>query len=156
MNLARYGILISSKRGKQKQPRWSGVPKGKARTPDNTKEQDKGIVRRAEALRYFKACRGCGETSWERKEIGHMRYNLSKIMLKAWSIYRKGSGLSFGECLHRAWLSDDEDHKGRLPEADQRDDTGWEKAVHYVKPEKLPEHCLWMCVGWRHRCQEPS
>ncbi len=31
-----------------------------------------------------------------------MRYNLSKIMLKAWSIYRKGSGLSFGECLHRA------------------------------------------------------
>lgn len=34
-----------------------------------------------------------------------MRYNLSKIMLKAWSIYRKNEGLSFSECLHRAWLS---------------------------------------------------
>ena len=34
-----------------------------------------------------------------------MKYNLSKIMLKAWSIYRKDSSLSFGECLHRAWLS---------------------------------------------------
>ena len=34
-----------------------------------------------------------------------MKYNLRKIMLKARSIYRKNSGLSFGECLHRAWLS---------------------------------------------------
>ena len=34
-----------------------------------------------------------------------MKYNLRKIMLKAWGIYRKNSGLSFGECLHRAWLS---------------------------------------------------
>ncbi len=34
-----------------------------------------------------------------------MRYNLSKIMLKAWSIYRKEGDLPFGECLHRAWLS---------------------------------------------------
>lgn len=34
-----------------------------------------------------------------------MKYNLSKIMLKAWRIYRESKELSFGECLHRAWLS---------------------------------------------------
>ena len=34
-----------------------------------------------------------------------MKYNLRKIMLRAWRTYRKGRGLSFGECLHRAWLS---------------------------------------------------
>lgn len=34
-----------------------------------------------------------------------MRYNLRKIMLKAWSIYRKHTELGFAECLHRAWLS---------------------------------------------------
>ena len=34
-----------------------------------------------------------------------MKYNLSKIMFKAWSIYRKGEGLSFAECLHRAWIT---------------------------------------------------
>lgn len=34
-----------------------------------------------------------------------MRYNLSKVMLKAWKIYRKTKGISFGEALHRAWLS---------------------------------------------------
>lgn len=34
-----------------------------------------------------------------------MKYNLSKIMLRAWKIYRENRGLSFGECLHRAWLT---------------------------------------------------
>lgn len=34
-----------------------------------------------------------------------MKYNLRKIMLRAWANYRKNSNLSFGECLHRAWLS---------------------------------------------------
>lgn len=34
-----------------------------------------------------------------------MKYNLSKIMLKAWKIYRKETGISFAEALHRAWLS---------------------------------------------------
>lgn len=34
-----------------------------------------------------------------------MKYNLSKIMLKAWKIYRKIKGINFGESLHRAWLS---------------------------------------------------
>lgn len=34
-----------------------------------------------------------------------MRYNLSKVMLKAWKIYRKEKGISFAESLHRAWLS---------------------------------------------------
>lgn len=34
-------------------------------------------------------------------------YNLSKIMLKAWKIYRqnKEKGINFAESLHRAWLS---------------------------------------------------
>ncbi|MCD8119436.1 MAG: hypothetical protein LUE29_08165 [Lachnospiraceae bacterium] len=34
-----------------------------------------------------------------------MKYNLSKIMKRAWKNYRENTGLSFGECLHRAWLS---------------------------------------------------
>lgn len=34
-----------------------------------------------------------------------MKYNLSKIMLKAWKNYRENKGLFFSECLHRAWLS---------------------------------------------------
>ena len=34
-----------------------------------------------------------------------MKYNLREIMLRAWSLYRKGDGLSFAECLHRAWIS---------------------------------------------------
>ena len=32
-------------------------------------------------------------------------YDLRKIMLRAWRIYRKGEGLSFAECLHRAWIT---------------------------------------------------
>ena len=32
------------------------------------------------------------------------KYNLSKIMHKAWSLYRKGKA-AFAECLHRAWNS---------------------------------------------------
>lgn len=34
-----------------------------------------------------------------------MKYNLSKIMLKAWKVYRSSKQISFGEALHRAWLS---------------------------------------------------
>lgn len=34
-----------------------------------------------------------------------MKYNLSKIMLKAWKIYRKTKDIRFAEALHRAWLS---------------------------------------------------
>ncbi|WP_313584541.1 hypothetical protein [Lacrimispora sp.] len=34
-----------------------------------------------------------------------MKYNLRKIMLRAWTNYRKNKNLSFAECLHRAWLS---------------------------------------------------
>ena len=33
-----------------------------------------------------------------------MKWNLKKIMLRAWSLYRKGVA-AFGECLHRAWNS---------------------------------------------------
>lgn len=31
-----------------------------------------------------------------------MRYNLSRIMHRAWTLFRKFS-ISFSECLHRAW-----------------------------------------------------
>jgi len=34
-----------------------------------------------------------------------MKYNLRKIMFRAWKNYRENKGLSFGECLHRAWLT---------------------------------------------------
>ena len=33
-------------------------------------------------------------------------FDLRKIMLKAWEIFRKEEGLLFAECLHRAWLSE--------------------------------------------------
>ena len=33
------------------------------------------------------------------------KFDLRKIMLKAWEIFRKFADLSFAECLHRAWLS---------------------------------------------------
>ena len=33
-----------------------------------------------------------------------MKYNLRKIMLKAWELFRKLE-ISFSEALHRAWLS---------------------------------------------------
>lgn len=33
-----------------------------------------------------------------------MKYNLSKIMTRAWKIFRK-LGISFAECLHRAWAA---------------------------------------------------
>lgn len=34
-----------------------------------------------------------------------MKYNLKRIMLRAWKNYRKDRSISFGECLHRAWVS---------------------------------------------------
>ena len=34
-----------------------------------------------------------------------MKYDLRKIMLRAWRLCRENKELSFGECLHRAWLS---------------------------------------------------
>ena len=36
-----------------------------------------------------------------------MKYNLSKLMTKAWKIFRqnKEKGVGFSEALHRAWLS---------------------------------------------------
>lgn len=33
------------------------------------------------------------------------RYNLSRVMSWAWKNFRKG-GITFGEALHRAWLSE--------------------------------------------------
>ena len=34
-----------------------------------------------------------------------MKYDLRKIMLRAWKLWRKG-GLSFGEALHRSWQAE--------------------------------------------------
>ena len=34
-----------------------------------------------------------------------MKYDLQRIMLRAWRNFRKG-GLSFAEALHRAWISE--------------------------------------------------
>ena len=34
-----------------------------------------------------------------------MKYNLKKIMLRAWENFRKNKELGFAECLHRAWLT---------------------------------------------------
>lgn len=34
-----------------------------------------------------------------------MRFNLSRIMSRAWRTFRKFKNLPFGECLHRAWIS---------------------------------------------------
>lgn len=33
------------------------------------------------------------------------RFDLRRIMMKAWELFRKNDSLSFAECLHRAWLS---------------------------------------------------
>ena len=35
-----------------------------------------------------------------------MRYDLSKIMVRAWRLYRAGKELTFAECLHRSWVSE--------------------------------------------------
>lgn len=35
-----------------------------------------------------------------------MKYDLRAIMCRAWELYRKNKGLSFAECLHRAWLTE--------------------------------------------------
>jgi hypothetical protein len=40
----------------------------------------------------------------QNKEGETMKYNLRKIMLKAWELFRKLE-ISFAEALHRAWLS---------------------------------------------------
>lgn len=34
-----------------------------------------------------------------------MKYDLRRIMTRAWRIYRKAEALGFAEALHRAWLS---------------------------------------------------
>ena len=34
-----------------------------------------------------------------------MKYDLSRIMRRAWRLYRKTEDLSFGEALHRSWIS---------------------------------------------------
>ena len=33
------------------------------------------------------------------------KFDLRAIMTRAWKLFRKASVLTFGECLHRAWLS---------------------------------------------------
>lgn len=47
------------------------------------------------------------------------RYDLRKIMTRAWEIFRKYEEISFGEALHRAWSSDKskEENARRIEEA---------------------------------------
>lgn len=47
-----------------------------------------------------------------------MKYNLQRIMLRAWELFRK-IGESFSECLHRAWISEKahEENERRIAEA---------------------------------------
>ena len=37
-------------------------------------------------------------------EVLKMKYDLHKIMRRAWALFRKGVA-AFAECLHRAWAS---------------------------------------------------
>ena len=39
----------------------------------------------------------------KKEEMDMKKFDLRSIMKKAWEIYRKYSGLKFGECLRRAW-----------------------------------------------------
>ena len=48
-----------------------------------------------------------------------MKFNLRKIMLKAWELYRKGR-LTFAECLHRSWLSAKADQRRDCRERQSR------------------------------------
>lgn len=34
-----------------------------------------------------------------------MKYNLREIMIRAWKNFRKFVGITFGEALHRAWIT---------------------------------------------------
>lgn len=53
-----------------------------------------------------------------------MKYNLSKIMTRAWKNYRTIKDLSFAEALHRAWVSAkaEEINQKRIDEAKQAAD----------------------------------
>lgn len=71
-----------------------------------------------------------------------MKYNLSRIMKRAWKLFRKASDLAFGECLHRAWLSAkaEEVNAKRIEDAktaagiDEETNTwsGWKKSGYEV------------------------
>ena len=47
-----------------------------------------------------------------------MKYNLQRIMLRAWTIFRETEE-TFSECLHRAWISEKarEENERRIAEA---------------------------------------
>lgn len=48
-----------------------------------------------------------------------MKYNLRKIMLRAWKNHHENNSLSFAECLHRAWITAkaEEVNKKRIEDA---------------------------------------
>lgn len=75
-----------------------------------------------------------------------MKYNLSKIMLKAWKIYHKTKNIRFAEALHRAWLSAkaEEINAKRIENAKQAagiilllNGKNWD-----IKWFMVPKHCL--------------
>lgn len=70
-----------------------------------------------------------------------MKYNLRQIMLRAWKNFRK-LGISFAECLHRAWISEKakEENANRIEAAkaaagiteEVRTWSGWKEAGYMV------------------------
>ena len=85
-----------------------------------------------------------------------MKYNLSKIMLKAWKVYRSNKKISFGEALHRAWLSAkaEEVNAKRIDQSkaaagiteETNTYTGWKKAGYEViHGSQALFHC---CLIW--------
>ena len=88
-----------------------------------------------------------------------MKYNLSKIMLKAWKVFRSNKKISFGEALHRAWLSvkAEEVNGKRIDQSkaatgiteETNTYTGWKKAGYEViHGSKALFHC---CLIWGSR-----
>lgn len=88
-----------------------------------------------------------------------MKYNLSKIMLKAWKVFRSNKKISFGEALHRAWLSAkaEEVNAKRIDQSkaaagiteETNTYTGWKKAGYEViHGSKALFHC---CLIWGSR-----
>ena len=58
-----------------------------------------------------------------------MNYNLSKIMLKAWELFRKLE-ISFSEALHRAWLSAKAEPINRATIAEAKAEAGVEEETN--------------------------
>ena len=80
-------------------------------------------------------------------------YNLSKIMRKAWEIFRKFENIAFGEALHRAWNTAKEADENAEIIAKAIEDSGVTEEVKtwygwkMVAREVIHESkCLFQCI----------